>query len=243
MKIRTTKPEAGNKYFNKKTNGGYSTCIQGKPTDKDCNVLSNCVGYACGAYNEELDLGYEKYHLNCNAENFIERAIASGLSVYKEPIVGGIIVWQKGATLSGSDGAGHVAICTQEVVKGSTPEEDYIVTSDSAYGGKSFYRIKRKRGNGNWGAAAKYKFRGCIAPEDYTPTPKLEPKPDPKPEPKPTPTPSVDILDLVRKTIRGDFGNGEARKKTLGENYKEVQNQVNLNYKHKTTRWDNIKLY
>ena len=239
MKIRTIKPEAGNKYFIKKSSGGFSTCIQGKPTDKDCNILSNCVGYACGAYNEELELGYEKYHLNCNAENFIERAIASGLSVYKEPVVGGIMVWQKGATLSGSDGAGHVAICTQEIVKGSTEAEDYIVTSDSAYGGKSFYRIKRKRGNGNWGAATNYKFRGCIAPEGYTPIP----KPELKPEPKPTPTPSVDILDLVRKTIRGDFGNGEARKKALGENYKEVQNQVNLNYKHKTTRWDNIKLY
>ena len=44
MKIRTTKPEAGNKYFIRKSSGGYSTCIQGKPTDKDCNVLSNCVG-------------------------------------------------------------------------------------------------------------------------------------------------------------------------------------------------------
>lgn len=239
MKIRTTKPEAGNKYFNKKTNGGYSTCIQGKPTDKDCNVLSNCVGYACGAYNEQLELGYEKYHLNCNAENFIERAIASGLSVYKEPVVGGIMVWQKGTTLSGSDGAGHVAICTQEIVKGSTEAEDYIITSDSAYGGKSFYRIKRKRGNGNWGSGTNYKFRGCIAPVGYEPTL----IPEPKPELEPTPTPSVDILDLVRKTIRGDFGNGKARKDALGVNYKEVQNQVNLNYKHKTTRWDNIKLY
>ena len=38
-----------------------------------------------------------------------------------------------------------------------------------------------------------------------------------------TPQPSVDILDLVRKTIRGDFGNGEARKKALGSNYEEVQ--------------------
>lgn len=112
--IRTTKPGAGNKYFIRKANGGYSTCIQGKPTDANCNVLANCVGYACGAFNEECNLGYEKYWLNCNAENFIERAIALGLSVVKEPVVGGIMVWQKGATLSGNDGAGHVAICTKK---------------------------------------------------------------------------------------------------------------------------------
>ncbi len=61
--------------------------------------------------------------------------------------------------------------------------------------------------------------------------------------PKPNPTPSVDILTLVKKTIRGDFGNGEARKKALGSNYDEVQRQVNLNLKAGLTRWDNIKLF
>lgn len=55
--------------------------------------------------------------------------------------------------------------------------------------------------------------------------------------------PTVDILILVKETIRGDFGNGEARKKALGNNYAEVQKQVNLNFKHGTTNWDNIKLY
>ena len=58
-----------------------------------------------------------------------------------------------------------------------------------------------------------------------------------------TPNPSVNILDLVKKTIRGDFGNGDDRKKALGNNYAEVQRQVNLNYQNKTTNWDNIKLY
>lgn len=42
--IRTTRPTAGNKYFITKSAGGYSTCIVGKPTDSQCNVLSNCVG-------------------------------------------------------------------------------------------------------------------------------------------------------------------------------------------------------
>jgi lysozyme len=55
--------------------------------------------------------------------------------------------------------------------------------------------------------------------------------------------PSVDILDLVRKTIRGDFGNGITRKQNLGSNYDEVQRQVNLNIQNGLTSWDNIKLF
>ena len=51
------------------------------------------------------------------------------------------------------------------------------------------------------------------------------------------------ILLMVKKTIRGDYGNGQTRKNKLGKYYKEVQHQVNLNYKNGTTRWDNIKLY
>lgn len=39
---RTTKPEKGNKYYNTKDKGGYSTAIKGSPTDPDCNVLHNC---------------------------------------------------------------------------------------------------------------------------------------------------------------------------------------------------------
>ena len=58
-----------------------------------------------------------------------------------------------------------------------------------------------------------------------------------------TSSPKVDILDLVKKTIRGDFGNGTARKNALGNNYSEVQRQVNLNYKNGTTNWNNIRLY
>ena len=39
--MRTTKPESGNKFFNTISNGGWSQCIVGYPTDKDCNVASN----------------------------------------------------------------------------------------------------------------------------------------------------------------------------------------------------------
>ena len=41
-KPRLTKPEAGNPYYNTISNGGYSSAIQGKPTDPGCTVLSNC---------------------------------------------------------------------------------------------------------------------------------------------------------------------------------------------------------
>lgn len=51
------------------------------------------------------------------------------------------------------------------------------------------------------------------------------------------------LLLLVKQTIRGDYGNGEERKLRLGGRYQEVQRQVNLNYEHGTTSWDNIRLY
>ena len=67
--------------------------------------------------------------------------------------------------------------------------------------------------------------------------------PKPVDPPKPQPVNNDDLLTLVKKTIRGDFGNGDARKKALGDNYAEVQRQVNLNLRYGRTRWDNIKLY
>lgn len=51
------------------------------------------------------------------------------------------------------------------------------------------------------------------------------------------------LLVLVKNTIRGDYGNGEERKLRLGGRYREVQNQVNLNYKYGTTAPDKIRIY
>lgn len=281
MNVRTTKPTSGNKFFITKSKGGYSTCIQGSPTDSHCNVLSNCVGYACGRFNEII--GAMKYpSLNCNAENFIERAKNTyGLEISSVPTLGGIMVWQKG-TLSGNDGAGHVAI-VEKIIDSNT-----IYTSESGYGGSAFWNSTRRNTNGRWGLGSAYTFRGCIVNPAIgkvvapTPTPSAKKNVDEvakevirgewgngderynrltnagynynevqakvnellnSNKPTPAPTPSVDILDLVRKTIRGDFGNGEARRKALGSNYDEVQRQVNLNLKNGLTRWDNIKLF
>lgn len=281
MNVRTTKPTSGNKFFITKSKGGYSTCIQGSPTDSQCNVLSNCVGYACGRFNEII--GAMKYpSLNCNAENFIERAKNTyGLEISSVPTLGGIMVWQKG-TLSGNDGAGHVAV-VEKIIDSNT-----IYTSESGYGGSAFWNSTRRNTNGRWGLGSAYTFRGCIVNPAIgkvvapTPTPSAKKSVDEvakevirgewgngderynrltnagynynevqakvnellnSNKPTQAPTPSVDILNLVRKTIRGDFGNGEARRKALGSNYDEVQRQVNLNLKNGLTRWDNIKLF
>lgn len=287
MNIRTTKPEAGNKFYITKSKGGYSSCIQGSPTDSQCNVLANCVGYACGRFNEII--GSMKYPaLNCNAENFIERARNTyGLEISPVPTLGGIMVWQKGATLSGNDGAGHVAV-VEKIIDSNT-----IYTSESGYGSSAFWNSTRRNSNGRWGLGSGYTFRGCIvnpaigkitAPTTNTSNTDIANKSvdelareviagkygngdarrnalgsrysevqakvnemlagNSKPSsPTPAPKPQVDILELVKKTIRGDFGNGEARRKALGSNYDEVQRQVNLNLKNGLTRWDNIKLF
>ena len=183
--IRTTRPTAGNKYFIRKANGGYSTCIQGKPTDSQCNVLANCVGYACGAYNEELGLGYEKYHLNCNAENFIERAIASGLSVVSKPVVGSILCWEGVGSL-----AGHVAIVIEVI------NDNCIRTAESGYGSsRPFWITTRYNNNGRWGLNSNYRPRGFIVNPNYPYNP--TPKPEPTPTPAPTPSDKFNIGDKV----------------------------------------------
>lgn len=154
FKIRTSKPGAGNKYYITKAKGGYSAAIQGKPTDKDCNVLSNCVGYAYGRFNEIGGYGYCKYLWPTNAENFMQYkgSCETGMT----PKVGACMVWQKGATLSGSDGAGHVAIV--EKVISSTE----VMTSESGWNSSAFWNQTRKKGSGNWGANSNYKFLGFI---------------------------------------------------------------------------------
>lgn len=153
---RLTRPEAGNKYYITKAAGGYSSAIMGSPKDSQCNVLSNCVGYAYGRFNEIVGEGSCKYLSPVNAENFIQ--YKGSLTVGMEPRVGACMVWQKGATLTGADGAGHVAIVEQ--VNSSTE----VVTSESGWeASKPFWTQTRKKGSdGNWGQGGDYKFLGFI---------------------------------------------------------------------------------
>lgn len=55
---------------------------------------------------------------------------------------------------------------------------------------------------------------------------KTESKPQ---NPKPN-SPSGSTIDLALATLRGDYGNGEARKKNLGSRYDEIQNFINSVY-------------
>lgn len=160
----TSKPTKNDPYiylYNNKNKNGQSWCINGKPVDSTCNVLCNCVGWACGRFNHIYNIltGYSgiKYpRFCCNAENFIEVAKNTySLTVGTTPKLGAIMVWQKG-TLASSDGAGHVAVV--EKVISSTQ----VMTSESGYGNFDFKNKTRNRGDGNWGANYPYKFRGFI---------------------------------------------------------------------------------
>ena len=213
--IRTTRPTSGNRYFITKGSGGYSTCIKGKPTDKQCDVLSNCVGYACGAFNEELALGYEKYHLNCNAENFIERAIASGLSVVSKPVVGSIICWEGIGSL-----AGHVAIVI-EVIDSNT-----IRTAESGYGSSNpFWITTRKNNNGRWGLNSNYKLRGFIVNPNYPYNP------------KPTPTYKFKIGDkvIINGRLYGDSYGGKPGKTVKDKHTTITRTNPGAPYPYNTT--------
>lgn len=210
MKMRTTKPEAGNKFYNNGNNGGYSWCINGSPTDKGCNVLANCVGYACGRFNEII--GSMKYKgLCCNAENFIERAKEAGLKISPVPTLGGIMVWQKGNTLSGSDGAGHVAVVER------IDSANQIYTSESGYGSSAFWNSIRRNDNGRWGLSSGYKFRGCII------NPAIGDVHYTEPQPAADKFAGVSDEELARRVWTGEFGNGEERKAKLGSRYAAVQ--------------------
>lgn len=162
MKSRTTQPK-NNKYYIRSVTGGLNDAIQGKPTISGANVLCNCVGYANGRFNEIINdpnlvgtvLPF-KYQLTCNAENFIESAKKQGLKYQSTPIKGGIMVWQKGATLGGGDGAGHVAVVEKVYDDGT------ILTSESGYNAWAFKTIRCDNSNGRWGQSSAYKFRGCI---------------------------------------------------------------------------------
>ena len=222
MEMRTSKPTSGNKNYIRRASGGWSPCIKGNPTDSQCDVLSNCVGYACGRFNEIYNqiTGNTgcKYPLSCNAENFIEKAKSYGLQVVSYPVLGGIMVWQKGATLSGNDGAGHVAIVER------INNQHSIYTSESSYGGTAFFNATRKDSNGRWGMASGYIFRGCIINPAIGDVHYIEPTPQPQPQP----TKSID--EIAREVINGNWGNGQERKDRLtaaGYNYSEVQGRVN----------------
>lgn len=171
-KIQKTLPNKGNKFYNTTSNGGYSWCIQGYPTQDGLNVLDNCVGWACGRFNEiySIETGYEgmKYpQLNCNAENFYGRAKEIGLEISKEPVNGGIMIWEGKGSL-----AGHVAVVEKINSDGT------VFTSESGYNHFAFENYTRNNDNGRWGLTSNYTYLGCII-NPSNPTPEVDPEPTP----------------------------------------------------------------
>ena len=150
MEIRTTLPEYGNPFYNNASGGGWSLCITGSPTCPGRNVLSNCVGWACGRYNELLGhMWYPKFC--CNAEDFTDVANYYELPISPVPTLGGIMVWEGLGSL-----AGHVAI----VERIDNPNQ--ILTSESGWNCDYFWNATRTNDNGNWGMNGNYRFKGCI---------------------------------------------------------------------------------
>lgn len=215
--IRNSKP-ANNKNYITTGSGGWNTCIKGYPMDKEANVLSNCVGFSSGRFNEIINEardteGCTYKTLNCNAENFIERAEKAGLKIGTEPRVGAIMCWMKGATLSGSDGAGHVAIVEKINVDGT------IYTSESGYGSKAFWNQTRSNANGRWGIASSYSFRGFIyLPDD------VQAVVDGKSETAVEPTPSEDYETYT--VVSGDTLSGIASR--YGTTYQKLAEINNI---------------
>lgn len=160
---RLEKPESKNPYYNTIANGGYSRAIVGKPTDSGCNVLSNCVGYAYGRFHEIAECKEMNLYDPVNAENTLANAQQHGLKTGNTPKLGAVLVMQKGATLSGSDGAGHVAVVEQINPDGS------IITSESGYNAKSPFWLTTRRG-ANWGCNAPYKFLGFVYQPEKVPS-------------------------------------------------------------------------
>ena len=160
MFIQKDKPKDGDPFFNN-GNGKYfgiSTCITGNPADPGCNVLANCVGGATGAYNKAAceDLDNPKWGpvmYPPNAENMFKYCQDLGLPTSQTPEVGALIIWQKGATLNSTDGAGHVAFVYKVDADGT------IYTSESEYRGRAWVNRSYKK---PYFYADGYKFLGFV---------------------------------------------------------------------------------
>ena len=195
MKKRLKRPEAGNKYYITKSAGGWSNAIIGKPTDKYCNVLSNCVGYAYGRFHEIAQRPEMDLFDPVNAEDIYENAQRHGLKVGKTPKPGALIVWE-----GVGKKAGHVAVVEQVNESGS------IVTSESGYNcATPFWTQVRYNDKGNWGQAfGSYRFKGFVY-QNETPITVL--KKGDKGEDVKTLQRKLEELGWYYDEIDGNFGN------------------------------------
>jgi surface antigen len=151
---RLTLPEKGNRFYIEKAAGGLNPCIA-KPSGSSLR-FANCVFYAAGRFAEITGIWLP----STNAENFVNRAKAMGLTISQKPALGAIICWAKGKVEDGSDGAGHVGVV--EIINASGS----IVTSESGWGAKKEFWTTTRKNDGNWGQNSSYRFLGFILPPD-----------------------------------------------------------------------------
>lgn len=157
--IRINKPEKGNKYYINTKNGGYNRA-EGNPRllNKDLTSLPNCIAIY-GWFNEPGEKGMIHLKTPWYPYSVIPAAKAEGLTITKEPTLGGIMVWT-----GGNSGLGHVAGVAEIISK------DEFLSAESEYYGVDWANYRRKRGNGNWAAGcnwmekskAPYTYQGCI---------------------------------------------------------------------------------
>lgn len=244
MKMRTTAPSPGNKYYTKTSYGGLNKCIL--INSGNGFVIPNCVGYAYGRFMEEANI--EKCELPmCNAEDWYENSKAYEHG--KTPRQGAVMCWRKGRTHNTSDGAGHVCIVEEVFEDGS------VRTSESNYGGtlwfskirrapypiagqsfqgfiynpyikddsnkKSIEEIAQEVIQGKWGNGEIRKAKLKAAGYDYNQVQEAVNNILRKKDP---------VEDIAREVIQGKWGNGFFRKMKLqaaGYDYKQVQEAVN----------------
>ena len=153
-------PANDNKYYIRKADGGVNPSIKGSPQHNFLTALSNCVGWVVGRTMEILQTETPVF-AQYNAEDFYS---ASKFEKGQVPKPGSVACWSQGKTWDGKDGAGHVAVVEKII------SDTEIITSESAYGGMSYYTKTRKKGSGNWGAGSNFTFLGFIyLPEECEP--------------------------------------------------------------------------
>ncbi|MBQ3660449.1 MAG: hypothetical protein II907_00205 [Firmicutes bacterium] len=151
MKPRIIKPEKGNKYYIYTKDGGYNPA-RGNPArrNKDLTSLPNCVAIY-GWFNEIGGRGQIYLTKDWYPYSVIAAAKREGLTVTKEPTIGGIMVWT-----GGNSGLGHVAGVAEIISK------DEFLSAESEYYGVDWANYKRKRGNGNWAVGCRWMEKSKI---------------------------------------------------------------------------------
>ncbi len=79
--------------------------------------------------------------------------------------------------------------------------------------------------------------------EEPASVPPVQPEPQVAQQPTSQTISETELLQKVRETMRGDYGNDEQRREALGDLYDAVQNQVNRNVMDGNWDFDSIHLY